>query len=46
MTWSLGLLAGVSAIPAAIWIGGSLFDKKKSLGRERGFDARLNTDNV
>ena len=28
MTWSLGLLCGVSAIPTAIWCGGPLWSQK------------------
>jgi MFS family permease len=29
MSWSLALLAAVSAIPSAIWVGGSIFDRSQ-----------------
>ena len=29
MGWTLGLLSGISAIPAAIWCGGTIYDKSE-----------------
>jgi MFS family permease len=35
MTWTFALLSFLTAVPVAVWTGGSIFDKRKSGGRKR-----------
>ena len=46
MSWSLGLLSMVSAIPAAIWTGG-LITRRKDVGKRwnHGADEKVNNEN-
>jgi MFS family permease len=39
MTWTMALLAFVTAIPVGIWTGGSIFDKRKRRQRNRAPEA-------
>ncbi|KAF2100970.1 MFS transporter-like protein [Rhizodiscina lignyota] len=34
MTWTLGLLSGVTAVPTMIWCGGSIFKKRRARMRD------------
>jgi len=45
MTLTLAVLSLVSAIPAAVWIGGYIFKKKRSDSGENGDAENVDTPN-